>query len=97
MRFSRIVDHIEHHHFLYREGIIGYLESGRTYKYSCDRCAQGGFSYYSAMTHFLVKHVEHSIFCLQCIVIHPEENFHIHINECNTIEEKIRGNDNLSI
>lgn len=90
-RFSGILDHIEHHHFLYRYDVVGYFQNRRGYKYSCDKCERKSFSFYIAVGHFLFTHVEHHMFCLQCSVMHSVESFHNHIEECNLVEREIRS------
>lgn len=96
-RFSGIIDHIEHHHFLYRYDIVGYFRSQQAFKYSCDKCNGKAFSFYTAMVHHLSRHVEHKILCLQCLVLHNEQGFHEHVPECNLVEIEFKKDGRSSV
>lgn len=95
-RYSHVIDHIEHNHYLYRREVINNSGDGLiqapAYKYECDNCEQKYFSFFAAITHFLRDHVEHRIFCFQCCVLHTIEYYHEHIHECNIIESYVRSN-----
>lgn len=95
-RYSHVIDHIEHHHYLYRKDVVNNcadeLLQGPAYKYACEKCDQKYFSFFAAITHFLRDHVEHQILCLQCCVLHTAEYYHEHINECNIVESYVRSN-----
>lgn len=95
-RYSHLIDHIEHHHYLYRRDVVNnsgdQLIRAPAYKYACEKCESKHFSFFAAITHFLRDHVEHQILCLQCCVLHTAEYFHEHINECNIIESYVRAN-----
>lgn len=96
MRYSRLVDHIEHNHLLYRQEILNNrgenLRVEGAYKYECDFCKIKHFSFHAAITHLIETHVERVIFCDQCIVTHSEQGFHTHICECNIVEHEIQSN-----
>lgn len=67
------------------------------YKYFCDKCAKGGFSFFNAIEHCIVKNVERHICCLHCVVLHSEKNIHKHIEECNLVEAEIRSKDHAHV
>lgn len=95
MRYSELIDHIEHHHFLYSHEVINnsadQLQQEKAYKYKCDKCLEKIFCFHSAIKHFISKHVGNQIFCLQCVVLYEEENYHKHIRECNIVDNEIKN------
>lgn len=91
-RFSKLIDHIEHHHILYKQDISGRMRSGHVYKHNCEQCGTKTFSFYAALIHHLSRHIEYKIFCSQCLVALLEEEFHRHVGECNLIEAELTGN-----
>lgn len=95
-RYSNIIDHIEHHHYLYKRKVVNNsgegLLQGFPYKYQCDTCSDRHFTFFAAITHFLKEHVEHHIFCLQCLVLHNPETYHTHIHECNVVQDYVASN-----
>lgn len=94
-RYSELIDHIEHFHFLYgytiqnNEQVQKGLE--KPYKYQCSKCNKKVFSIHTALRHFIDAHVDHMIMCTQCVVMHSEEGFHSHVQECNVVEFEIKN------
>lgn len=93
-RFSELIDHIEHHHFLYSYTVLNNdkVQKGEepAKKYKCAKCDFEFFSFHRVMMHFIENHVEHLIMCVQCVVLHPEESYHEHIQDCNVCELESR-------
>lgn len=93
-RYSDLIDHIEHHHYLYKtivknnegEDLLLYPP----YKYQCDTCNSQHFTFFAAITHFLKDHVDHQIVCHQCGKLHQVDCYHPHIYECNIVNSYIK-------
>lgn len=89
LQYSQIVDHIEHHHYLYKRNVENNsgdaLLTESPYKYRCETCDSRHFTFFAAITHFLKDHVEHRILCFQCMTLHKAECYHLHIYECNLL------------
>lgn len=93
-RFNELIDHIEHYHYLYNYEIKNNdqvkLEKEKPYKYLCPKCNKKTFSFHTTVRHFIDAHVAHMIMCTQCVVMHPETNFHEHVQECNIADYEMK-------
>lgn len=94
-KYSELVDHIEHFHFLYCYDIKNNdqvkLSKENPYKYQCSKCNKKVFSFHTTIRHFIDAHVDHMLMCTQCVVMRPETSFHDHVYDCNVVDFQIKN------